>query len=89
MVESFGLQQVLQLSSAVEKVQTAKGAVLDIPANNIDEMKFGRERRVNVELRDGNEIKGKIVNDTLTFRLSATGKMEQISVDKMKTFEQE
>jgi len=70
-------------------LETSKGAKVDIPANNIDEMNFGSGGNVEVELRDGNEIEGKILNEKLKMKLTATGKTEEIEVSKIKRFEKD
>jgi hypothetical protein len=71
------------------KIKTSRGAIVDIPANNIEEIEIGRMGGVEVELRDGNEIEGSIMNETLTMKLTATGKEEVIAVSKIKRFERD
>ncbi len=69
------------------KIKTARGALLDIPANNILKIEIGSLQNAEVELRDGNEIKGKIENKKIKLKLSATGKTEEIDVSKIERME--
>ena len=71
------------------KLVTSRGAKVEIPANTIEEIDFGRGRNVEVILRDGNEFEGKLQNKSLTMKLSATGKSEEIAVNKIEHFERD
>ena len=71
------------------KLVTSRGAKVEIPANTIDEIEFGSGGHVEVSLRDGNEFEGKLQNKSLTMKLSATGKSEEIAVRKIERFEKD
>ena len=73
------------LESDIQMV-TSRGAKLDLPANSIEEIEIGRGGGAEVTLRDGNEFEGTVQNKTLKIKLSATGKLEEISVDKIESF---
>ncbi|MDH5510206.1 MAG: hypothetical protein OEZ32_07595 [Nitrospinota bacterium] len=68
------------------QMKTSRGAKLDLPANSIEEIDFGRGGSAEVTLRDGNEFEGDVLNKSLKIKLSATGKLEEISIDKIESF---
>lgn len=68
------------------KMKTSRGAKLELPANSIEEIEFGRGGNAEVTLRDGNYFEGTVLNTSLKIKLSATGKLEEISIDKIESF---
>jgi len=65
-------------------LKTPRGAMVDVPVDNISVMMFGKDGAADIFLCDGNHVSGEILNRTLRLRLGVTGKLENIPVGKIE-----
>jgi len=71
------------------QMKTSRGAKLDLPANSIEWIEIGRGGSAEVKLRDGNEFEGTVLNETLKIKLTATGRVEEIKLSLIESFERD